>query len=420
MKILHPGVADDPSVDHVVHGAKTVPSEPVGDVLASQYPTNPVLRFQRERSEQIYASTAREPLGATYKRGHVFPDGLGTINGFGTKSEVAPTSSMVKDMVFPPSEGELGSTIMLGDKQSSDAHKMYVTSHGNYAPGEQRTRGYDWNAAGVDLGTTRFGMSTKPGGVDEINKLFNDLNAPAMTVEQSINPLKDTTKRNQMTGVSIVDLKAETARITGFDPLGRSKPLGTGIKIDPDVTHGAPSRTRDERGELEWDAGRIVRGDYSVEEQQPDPRIGKVMSRQGYKFEASSVDDNRTFGVPSTRRDLLPPTMRSVADETAYGDEASAAALVNPGFGADRGVSEQDFQEMFGKQRLRRFYEDAGVMGAVDDDEGDDRFFNDVFDAAASEDAATGRVLADDQNPCTTLGTFQKTRVAMMAHAMQL
>ena len=62
-KVLHPGFADDPSVDHLVHGARTVPSEPVGDVLASQYPTNPVLRFQRERAEAAYASTTREPLG---------------------------------------------------------------------------------------------------------------------------------------------------------------------------------------------------------------------------------------------------------------------------------------------------------------------------------------------------------------------
>ena len=308
-KVVHPGMANDPTVDHVTHGAKTVPSEPVQSVLQSQYPTNPVLLFQRQRAEEIYASAAREPLGATYKRGHVFPKGLGTETGFGVKSEVNPTSSVVKDMVFP-TEIE---PIMLGDANTSDAHAMYVKSHGNYAPGERRDRGYDWNAAGVDLGTTRFGRSTKPDALETMQRLLRDQSAPAATVEQTINPLKDATKRNAVTGAVIVDLKSETARAMNWDPLGRSKPLGTGITVDPKRVHGAPSRTRDDNGELEWDAKRLLAGDYSVEDQAPDPQIGKSMTRQGYAYEPASVlgtDDGRTFGVPSTRRDLAPPKMR--------------------------------------------------------------------------------------------------------------
>jgi hypothetical protein len=202
---------------------------------------------------------------------------------------------------------------MLGDANTSDAHAMYVKSHGNYAPGERRDRGYDWNAAGVDLGTTRFGRSTKPDALETMQRLLRDQSAPAATVEQTINPLKDATKRNAVTGAVIVDLKSETARAMNWDPLGRSKPLGTGITVDPFKVHGAPSRTRDDNGELEWDAKRLLAGDYSVEDQAPDPQIGKSMTRQGYAYEPASVlgtDDGRTFGVPSTRRDLAPPKMR--------------------------------------------------------------------------------------------------------------
>ena len=50
-----------------------------------------------------------------------------------------------------------------------------------------------------------------------------------------------------------------------------------------------------------------------MEDQAPDPQIGKSMTRQGYAYEPASVlgtDDGRTFGVPSTRRDLAPPKMR--------------------------------------------------------------------------------------------------------------
>lgn len=38
---------------------------------------------------------------------------------------------------------------------------MYVRSHASYAPGEQRRRGYQWEAAGVDIGRHRFGAVRK-------------------------------------------------------------------------------------------------------------------------------------------------------------------------------------------------------------------------------------------------------------------
>ena len=126
--------------------------------------------------------------------------------------------------------------------------------------------------------------------------------------------------------------------------------------MDPEVVHGVSSRTRDENGELEWDAGRVMRGEYSEADQAPDPSIGKSTTRQGYKFEPDpphARDADRAFGVPSTRRDLAPPSLRSVADEIAYGDEATAAALVNPGYGAERGVVESDYGEAFGEARMR-------------------------------------------------------------------
>ena len=415
-KVLHPGFADDPSVDHLVHGARTVPSEPVGEVLASQYPSNPVLRFRRDVAEASYASKTREPLGKSFVRGHVLPEGLGTSKGFGVESNVAPTSSVVKDMVFPPKQGELGSTLLLGDAFGSDAHRMYVASHGAYAPGEQRRRGYDWNAAGVDPETTTFGVSTKTNrGVETVEALKLDPYAPALTVEQSINPLKDATRRNAVTGVVVVDARSEARRAATHDALGKSKPLGTGIAVDPEVVHGAPSRTRDENGELEWDAGRVIRGEYSEADQAPAPSIGKSTTRQGYRFEPDpphARDVQRAFGVPSTRPDLAPPSLRSVADEIAYGDAATAAALVNPGYGAERGVVESDYGEAFGEARMRRFYEDAGVLDPDADDGG---FFSATFAAAAAEDAARGKVANGD---VATLGTFQRARVRMMAGAI--
>ena len=47
---------------------------------------------------------------------------------------------------------------MEGDANDSSAHHMYVKTHGDYAPGEQRRRGYDWQAAGVNPDNTVFGQ----------------------------------------------------------------------------------------------------------------------------------------------------------------------------------------------------------------------------------------------------------------------
>lgn len=41
------------------------------------------------------------------------------------------------------------------------AHDLYVKSHAAYAPGEQRTRGYQWDATGVDPTKHRFGAVDK-------------------------------------------------------------------------------------------------------------------------------------------------------------------------------------------------------------------------------------------------------------------
>ena len=79
---MHPGLADD-VVPDVIFGARTVPSEPVGDVIAT-YPTTDLMRFQLDRLEDVYASTRREPLGKTYVRGHdCIPSGVGETIPFG-------------------------------------------------------------------------------------------------------------------------------------------------------------------------------------------------------------------------------------------------------------------------------------------------------------------------------------------------
>jgi len=58
----------------------------------------------------------------------------------------------VKTVVFPTD---------VPPADETDAHKMYVKTHGAYDPGEQRSRAYDWQRTGVNPITHSFGAVDK-------------------------------------------------------------------------------------------------------------------------------------------------------------------------------------------------------------------------------------------------------------------
>ena len=132
---------------------------------------------------------------------------------------MAPTSSIVKDLVFPH-EG------LHGDEEGGEAHRMYVKSHDNYAPGEQRNRGY----------AESFDRTATFGGKE------NDVVLEG--VAKALNPLKDETQKTF--SATIVNKAAEDFKATAGDELGRVRRLGAGERNVPDgFTYGAPSRRRD-------------------------------------------------------------------------------------------------------------------------------------------------------------------------------
>jgi hypothetical protein len=70
----------------------------------------------------------------------------------------------------------------------------------------------------------------------------------------------------------------EDFKMTANDELGRVKNLGHGpTAAEDNHIYGIPSRRFHE-----WGAGRLLKGDYSEEEQLPDPDLGKSL-RQGYR-----------------------------------------------------------------------------------------------------------------------------------------
>lgn len=372
--MVHYGRTDDEIPDKVF-GVKNVYGESAAELMAN-YPTSELMQWRLDRQEDIYASTKREPLGKSFSRGHVLPAEFAT-KAFGVQGEVAPTSSQVKDIVFP-----MDSAYTTGADESRETHQMYVTSHGDYAPGEQRRRGYDWAASGIDPATATFG------GLDK--EQYQE------GVAKALNPLKDQANK---AAAHIIDKRVEDFKSTYNDELGRVKNLGHGEKPPEGHIYGVPSRRF-----TEWGAGRLIKGDYSEEEQAPDTDLGKSL-RQGYRNVPDPVNPDRAFGVPCIRTDLPAREYerRSVADNCNYGNEPSAVSLIFPSSGAERGVVETDYNKPYTKEDLSQFYADTGIQMA----EGE---FEAAFETAAEVDGFGG-------DACT-INTFQRVRMANMAALM--
>ena len=369
-------------------GVKSVYGESAGSLLPN-YPTSELMQWKHDHQESVYASTKREPLGKSFNRGHALPEKFADqVHGaaFGVEGEVKPTSSQVKDLVFP-----LDSVATAGDEDDSEAHKMYVKTHGNYAPGEQRRRGYDWKGTGLDPNTATFG------GVDK--EMYQD------GVAKAINPQRDQT---QKAGVAtIVGKRLEDFKSTNNDELGRVKNLGHGEKptVGPDHVYGVPSRKF-----VEWGAGRLISGNYTEEEQAPDPDLGKSL-RQGYRNLPEEMDPDRAFGVPCIRSDLPPRDLntKSVADNTNYGNEANAVTLIFPSAGADRGVVEGDYVKPYDKTEMQNFYASTGIPM-------DQAEFDATFETACELDG--GAIGAGGGDTCT-IQTFQRVRMYNLSAAVQ-
>lgn len=87
--------------------------------------------------EQNYASMKKEPLGKSMSRTYEWPQQCdnGAI-AFGVPTK----DSMEAKQVLYPEQG--------AKNETSDVTQMYIKTHANYAPGQQRNRGYDWEING--------------------------------------------------------------------------------------------------------------------------------------------------------------------------------------------------------------------------------------------------------------------------------
>jgi len=345
--ILHPGLADD--ADHLrldVYGKPDPVGVKVHEVLNTA-PKSYLMANATAKKEAIYLSHQREPLSKSYLRGHVLPHPMATGElGFGrpTPQDVAGDQSKhllhPDERVIPESE-----------------RRLYVKSHGNYDPGEQRHRGYSWvdKEGDIDPAQFRFGGNVHEGEKQGVAKAMN----PA---------LDDTYKRPPV----VVEKLLEDFRVVSTEGLGAVKNLGFGPKsVPPTHVYGMPSQSGPE-----WGVRECI-GNYAPAEQLPDKDLSKSI-RPGWRN--ISVNENRVFGVPSIRSDVPAPSLKSVADHQNYGDEAGAATLLYPPRFADGGVTQGDFLTAISKPEIADIFRCAGF-------DLDDNTIDHTYERAKSLDA---------------------------------
>eukprot|EP00698_Gefionella_okellyi_P019752 TRINITY_DN6101_c0_g1_i1.p1 TRINITY_DN6101_c0_g1~~TRINITY_DN6101_c0_g1_i1.p1 ORF type:complete len:432 (+),score=90.04 TRINITY_DN6101_c0_g1_i1:66-1361(+) len=281
-------------------------------------------KYQREISERIYKTTAREQLGKGYNHGHTLPAKYQDEQfRFGSTGS---TSVSAKELLFPEDRPE---------EDDAVAREMYKRTHNSYDPGEQKRLNYDWSRTQVaDPYEHRFGH-VKPGGESD-------------GVKKCLSPAYAAPESSQM-----VPRREQEMRLASTHALGKGKILGTGDpRLPPDFTYGKPSQLTimQAKGQREPGASEVIFGMFTEEQQAPDASLGKC-TKPGLRN--ITTDPSRVFGVPSIRNDVAPPRIRSVANTQSYGNEAGARALLRPSPYSHIGVYDDDFLTALPRDELR-------------------------------------------------------------------
>ena len=332
--VKHYGLADDPVKNgpfgYVAGQGET--NENVNQVLKS-YPTSDLMKWEREQREQVYESAKREPLGKSMVRGHIIPDVISTF-GCAIDAKFKDKNPEAKSLIYPVGT-ELDESKDEQNGAGDGLHDLYVRTHGNYAPGEQRRREYNWDAAGFKPDAHVFGITEK--------EPYHNGVAKALTQN-----IEQTTK--------LIPRAVSDFKLANTQTLGQSKNLGQRKRVGVGNGHvfGVPSRRVEE-----WGVQQLICGDYSENDQNPDPDLGKSL-RSGFRNESESAE--RVFGAPTIRTDLTAPKVKSVADNQNYGNELGAFSLIYPSDALNDGLEEDEYLRLRAPEDLYEIFENSGIM----------------------------------------------------------
>lgn len=140
---------------------------------------------------------------------------------------------------------------------------------------------------------------------------------------------------------------------------GHPKQGADGPPIDKEHRFGVKSSVS------EYTAQSCIKGYYPLEDQLPDQDLGRC-TKPGRR---NVTSETRAFGVPSIRTDIEAPhpSKRSIADDSSYGDEPSAASILCPQRFDGMGVGDREFLVRRPREELKALV--CSFPGAGDFDE---------------------------------------------------
>lgn len=292
-------------------------------MVCQRYQPNPFY----DRSEAIYASNRKEPVGKSYVRGHQLPAHTQDEEfrfGCTTAAARAASAQCGKDVIFP-----IGA-----EPDDAESHMRYVMSHQAFAPGERVNRRYAWPSKVVDDNNFAFGLAQSRNR-DGINNIFWG--------EGESDGATGTTR--------FATKRGEDWRQAVHQPIGGK----CGRKnVNFDIACGISTSSK-------CTAGEVIRGSYSMEEQMPDKDLGCCV-REGRRNVTSRTDPfGKPSGVPNQRPRSasvgsfgFQPPSRPMRQQNKIG------LVVTPDLCGLKGLDADEFAKLRDKEEVLSILNDIG------------------------------------------------------------
>lgn len=215
--------------------------------------------------------------------------------------------------------------------------KMYLKSHGNFQPAEQKDRDYNWP---FDVKNHAFGKSEKL----EPNQAQRCLQPEHLTAEEF--PQTKLVKKN-----------IEDFRDFNNDHLGKARNLGQTDKlVDHQKVFGVNTKPDDQ-----WHTKECIFGEATFDASVAEKDLGRA-TKFGFRNETRKGDENRVFGVPTIRDDIMAPARPSIACVQNYGGEEKVVGLLFPHGYQHYGLDMGDLGKRRGRKEIQEIFKNIGVQ----------------------------------------------------------
>jgi hypothetical protein len=290
-----------------------------------------------EMKESIYHSNKREPLGKTPQLRYPLPEfTLDKNYRFGVKNVTRETA---KEVLFPEQNPD----------NDENVKQLYIKSHGSYDAGERINRGYDWSKTLIDPNNHRFGKHLS----DEKNGVASCIHPDPFDKKTSLNEEPAIISEVHNRFIETTKYKIGKVKRSGDIEFGEEYVFGKKTSGD------------------EWGAAECIKGDYTIEDQQPDKDLGKSLT-PGYR---NIFKEDRVFGCPTIRYDIKPPKKKSIADTQNYGKEPAVQASLFPNKFIHKGLTEDDFDTLMEKEEIKSLVIESGALDSMQE-------FDQIFEKA--------------------------------------